>query len=148
VADFNTALNDRGCDVLGQLTLITERKAWPIISQIADRLEGPRLALIAEAGHVIPPIGAQGLNMSLSDLQCLSDLINNADDIGSADLLTKYHRARWLDIKARVTGVDLLNRAAMTNSESLKALRLKGLQTLYGIEPLRKSIMRLGLGAV
>ena len=147
-AEFNLALNDRGCGVLGDLKLITERKVWPIISRLADRLNGPRLALMAEAGHVIPPIGAQGLNMSLTDLQTLSDLLEGAEDIGNADLLAKYNRARWWDVKTRVTGVDLLNRAAMTDSENLKALRLKGLQALYGIEPLRKSVMRLGLGAV
>ncbi|MBA3325949.1 MAG: FAD-dependent monooxygenase, partial [Rhodobacteraceae bacterium] len=63
-APFEAALNERSCGVLGELALTSPRRLWPIVSQITDRLDGPRAALIAEAAHVVPPIGAQGLNMS------------------------------------------------------------------------------------
>lgn len=146
--DFNVALNARGCGILGQLTLESRRDLWPIIAQIANRLDGPRTAIIAEAAHVIPPIGAQGLNMSLNDLQCLLDLASaHPETIGSPEMLRRYSRKRWPDIKARVSGVDALNRAAMTDSPNLKSLRLKGLQILHKVTPLRKSIMKAGLGA-
>ena len=71
---FLAALQERSCGLLGPLTLATRRSIWPIITQIADRMAGERIALIAEAAHVVPPIGAQGLNMSLGDLACLRDL--------------------------------------------------------------------------
>lgn len=146
---FITAANERSCDILGPLTLTSRRMIWPIISRLAERLYGPRTALIAEAAHVIPPIGAQGLNMSLTDIQCLLDLcIENPNDIGSQAMLAAYQKARYSDIKMRVTGVNMLNRAAMTDSENLKALRLKGLQTLHGISPVRKTLMRKGLGSI
>lgn len=146
---FATAANERSCGVLGPLKLETSRMIWPIISRLADRLNGPRTALIAEAAHVIPPIGAQGLNMSLTDIQCLLDLATqNPNDLGSQTMLDAYHKARYSDIKARVTGVNLLNRAAMANSHNLKALRLKGLQALHGLAPVRKSLMKKGLGSI
>jgi 2-octaprenyl-6-methoxyphenol hydroxylase len=145
-AEFNAALNARSCGVLGELTLESRLTLWPIISQIADRLSGQRVALVAEAAHVIPPIGAQGLNMSLADIQCLLDLFDGAKDIGSQALLDRYHRKRWPDIKARVTGVDILNRAAMAESPTLRDLRLKGLSSLHGLGPLRKVAMQAGLG--
>ncbi len=148
-ADFNAAINERSCDILGTLTLETRRVTWPMISQLAERLDGPRMALIAEAAHVIPPIGAQGLNMSLTDIQCLLDLaLQNPEALGNQEMLSAYNKARHKDIKTRVTGVNLLNRAAMAESDNLKALRLKGLQALHGLAPIRKTLMKKGLGSV
>jgi 2-octaprenyl-6-methoxyphenol hydroxylase len=74
VADFEAAINERSCGILGPLTLDSALTIWPIITQVAERLVAPRVALIAEAAHVMPPIGAQGLNMSLADLSALLDL--------------------------------------------------------------------------
>jgi 2-octaprenyl-6-methoxyphenol hydroxylase len=146
---FIETANARSCGILGELKLESRRMIWPIISRLAEKLYGPRTALIAEAAHVIPPIGAQGLNMSLTDIQCLLDLsLENPDTIGSPQMLAAYQKARFSDIKMRVNGVNMLNRAAMTNSDTLKALRLKGLLTLHGFAPVRKSLMRKGLGSV
>jgi 2-octaprenyl-6-methoxyphenol hydroxylase len=146
VAEFTQSLNLRSCGVLGELTLASRRTLWPIISQRAERLAGQRTALVAEAAHVIPPIGAQGLNMSLKDIQCLLDLFVGAEDIGAAALLDRYNKQRMPDIRARVTGVDMLNRAAMAQSPSLRNLRMKGLSSLHGLKPLRKVAMQAGLG--
>ena len=150
-AAFEAELNGRACGVLGTLRLASARRVWPIISQVADRLNGPRAALIAEAAHVVPPIGAQGLNMSLRDVAALRDLVVAARDagrdIGAPDLLRRYHRARHADILARVAGVDALNRAAMAETPVLRDLRRAGLRALHGVRPLRKTAIRLGLGA-
>ena len=72
--DLETAMSERSCHILGPLKLASQRTLWPIIAQHAERLSSERLALVAEAAHVVPPIGAQGLNMSLADLACLRDL--------------------------------------------------------------------------
>ncbi len=73
-----------------------------------------RTALMAEAAHVMPPIGAQGLNMSLADLACLLDLAaGHPDDLGAPAMLDTYHRRRHSEMRTRVTGIDALNRASM-----------------------------------
>ncbi len=147
-SDFNTALNLRACDILGPLTVQGDKRLWPIIAQRADQMIGPRSALVAEAAHVVPPIGAQGLNMSLADIQTLLDLsVKNPTEVGNATMLERYARKRWPDVTARINGVDLLNRAAIAQSEGLRDLRLKGLQILYDIKPLRTTAMKAGLGA-
>ena len=148
--EFEAELTTRSCQVLGPLTLESPRRVWPIISQVASRLDGPRTALVAEAAHVIPPIGAQGLNMSLRDIATLRDLCVTAreagGDIGGPELLASYHRARHGDILARVTGIDALNRAAMARPQTLRDLRRAGLRTLHGLKPVRQTAMRMGLG--
>jgi len=145
---FEAAANTRSAYLYGPLKLASRRTVWPIISQIADQLTAPRTALVAEAAHVMPPIGAQGLNMSLKDLACLLDLAQAAPaDLGSQTMLDTYARKRHADIKLRVTGIDMLNRASIAGGEITQDLRAKGIQALYGITPVRRKLMELGLGA-
>lgn len=147
VPEFEAEMTARSSGILGPLTLISRRSVWPIISQIAERLSGPRTVLIAEAAHVVPPIGAQGLNMSLADLACLLNLaLAQRDDPGTEAVTDAFHRARHLDVKARVTGIDLLNRASMAQSPMLRDLRAKALESLYSARPVRQVLMRTGLG--
>jgi 2-octaprenyl-6-methoxyphenol hydroxylase len=148
VPDFEAAMTERSAHVLGPLSLASGRSLWPIISQIADRFAGPRTALIAEAAHVMPPIGAQGLNTSLADLACLLDLARAAPDgIGTRDQLDRYHRARWPEVAARVAGIDLLNRAAKASARPLRDLRGAALGAMHGTPAIRRTLMQAGLGA-
>ncbi|AUH34494.1 UbiH/UbiF family hydroxylase [Paracoccus tegillarcae] len=143
-ADFAQALNQRSAGMLGWLTPVTRLSVWPIISQIADRFDAPRVALVAEAAHVVPPIGAQGLNMSLADLAALVDL--SADDPGNRQALAAYNRARRPEAMTRLMGIDTLNRASMAGSRPLQDMRAAGLGLLHGIAPLRRLLMRGGMG--
>lgn len=143
-ADFEAELNARSAGVLGHLTQATRLTQWPIISQIADSFTGPRTALIAEAAHVLPPIGAQGLNMSLADLGALIEL--NRTDPGNAAGLAEYNRTRRPDAYARLLGIDALNRASQASLRPLRDLRAAALGGLYGIAPVRRLMMRAGLG--
>ncbi|OJI94372.1 2-octaprenyl-6-methoxyphenol hydroxylase [Planktotalea frisia] len=145
---FEVAMNTRSCGVLGLLKLASQRTIWPIISQHADRLSSERLALIAEAAHVLPPIGAQGLNMSLSDIRALRDLaIARPEGLGDAAMLDAFHKARFNDIRLREAGITLLNQTSMLSAAPLRDARAAGLNALYSFAPLRKSIMQMGLGA-
>ena len=146
-AEFENAMNERSCEILGPLKLASRRSVWPIISQVAQRMTAERVALIAEAAHVVPPIGAQGLNMSLGDLRVLLELAcNSRDDPGSQGILDKFHKARHTEVQTRVTGIDLLNRASMAEKQMLRDVRAGGLNALYSLAPVRKTLMQMGLG--
>jgi 2-octaprenyl-6-methoxyphenol hydroxylase len=147
VEAFEAEMTARSSGILGPLRLLTRRSAWPIISQIANRMSGPRTALMAEAAHVVPPIGAQGLNMSLADLNTLLDLVlQHRDDPGVSAVTDTYHRRRHLEVQARVTGIDVLNRASMAGAQPLRDLRSQALDWLYSAKPVRQTLMRAGLG--
>ncbi|MEQ9695711.1 UbiH/UbiF family hydroxylase [Shimia sp. SDUM112013] len=148
VAQFEQEMTERSCGLFGPLTLASRRTIWPIISQSAERLYGERLALVAEAAHVVPPIGAQGLNMSLGDMRILLDLAKaNPTDLGNTKMLETYHRKRFTEVKLRVKGIDMLNRASMVEARPLRDVRAMGLNALYSMSPVRKTLMRMGLGA-
>ncbi|MEL7100643.1 MAG: UbiH/UbiF family hydroxylase [Pseudomonadota bacterium] len=144
---FEAELTQRSCEVLGPLTLASNRSLWPIVSQRAQQLTAQRIALMAETAHVVPPIGAQGLNMSLADLQSLLDLARaRPEALGDAQMLDSYAKARRGDIAVRVAGIDLLNRASQAEAAVLRDARGAGLQALYEMTPVRTGVMRLGLG--
>lgn len=147
VTAFEDAMSERSCYILGPLTLVSARNTWPIISQHATRLTSERLALIAEAAHVLPPIGAQGLNMSLQDIATLLELAQKSpDDLGSPAMLDAFHRARFGDIQLRINGIDLLNRVSQASGPLARDARATGLDALYAMAPVRKMLMHMGLG--
>ena len=148
VPEFEAAMNERSCRLFGPLSLASRRTVWPIISQQADQMYSERVALVAEAAHVVPPIGAQGLNMSLGDMRVLLDLAEAAPDrLGDLAMLENYHRRRHWEVTARVRGIDLLNRASMMHAQPLRDARAMTLNAIYSLAPVRKTLMQLGLGA-
>ena len=147
-AAFEAEMNRRSCGLFGPLTLASRRTIWPIIAQEAEHLSAQRLALVAEAAHVVPPIGAQGLNMSLKDIAKLTELASaSPGTLGDRAMLDTYHRSRIADVRARVAGIAALNRISMLSAPRLRDLRASGLDALYGMKPVRTAMMQLGLGA-
>ncbi|MBX2856102.1 MAG: FAD-dependent monooxygenase [Rhodobacteraceae bacterium] len=147
---FDIAVNERSLGVLGRLRVLTEPVGWPVISQLAERLTGPRAALIAEAAHVAPPIGAQGLNMSLKDAAVLTDQLIAARasgrPVGDAEALQRYARSRWPDLAARTAATAALDAAAIGAAAPIRDLRMLALTAIHAAPPLRRMAMRLGMG--
>ena len=142
VHELSEAVTARSDGVLGPLTVADEVATWPISFQVADRFSAGRVALMAEAAHAVPPIGAQGLNMTLADAALLRDLCTDGPAL--ADLVA-YDRKRRPDVLSRLAAVYALN-AASTGTGPLAAVRAPGIRALAAAPPLRRTLMRLGLG--
>ena len=149
-AEFEAAAQQRSLDLLGRLTLVSRRASWPVATVLANRFHARRTALIAEAAHVSPPIGAQGLNMSLGDAAVLRDLLREAKaagrDIGSESVLSRLTRRRYPDVAARLATTAALNTAAIGSLQAIRDLRRAGLSLIHVVPPLKKAAMRFGLG--
>lgn len=148
-ADFRAALVQRIHGVLGEVQAVGPRFSYPVKSLIADRYAAHRLALIGEAAHALPPIGAQGLNLGITDVATLTEALADArregKDIGAESVLADYTARRRPDVVARVFAVDTLNRAVMTRFPPLQALRHLGLSVVDRIPPLKSGLMRQGM---
>ena len=145
--DFEKQVNNRSCLHLGRVKVISRITAWPIISQIAKQLTAKRTALIAEAAHVLPPIGAQGLNISLADIKSLYDLVKGTSRLRNIDeILDRYDRSRRLDIKTRVLGINALNEVSKSSLPITQKTRALGINFLHSSPQIRKGLMKLGLG--
>ena len=148
--EFEQALQDASQGILGGITLETGPMSWPLCFIKAKALTGERMALAAEAAHVIPPISAQGLNLSLRDVKALVELIAEHAglglDIGSATMLARYERMRRGDIMTRTGGVDLLNRMVGNDNRAVQSARRLGLKTVDIVGPVRRLLLQAGLG--
>ena len=147
IATFNTAITERSAEVLGKLNSVTNRTIWPIISQLAQRFYAERIAFIAETARVIPPIGAQGLNLTIGDIKTLLELVNSSShDVGSLNVLKKYNRIRRPIAQAKVIGIGWLNRASKAEGPVGSRARKMGLNLIHNIKPLRQALMQIGTG--
>jgi 2-octaprenyl-6-methoxyphenol hydroxylase len=146
-ASFSREATLRSCGVLGDLALASPRRLWPVVTQRAEALAAQRTAIVAEAAHVLPPIGAQGLNTSLHDIVALVDLAAaDPEGLGSRTMLAAYEATRERDIRTRATVIDLFNRVCRSGEVPVQALRLAGMKAVHDIAPLRRAVMRAGLG--
>ncbi|MGL5446167.1 MAG: FAD-dependent monooxygenase [Rhabdaerophilum sp.] len=135
---------------LGPLSLEGPQGRVPMQKLVAEKLVSERIALVGEAAHAFPPIGAQGLNLGFRDCDALVKRIVAAhqagEDIGSPTVLDAYARERLLDVEARSVGVDMLNTALIGNLLPLDLARAAGLSLFNAVPPLRRIAMRIGSG--
>ncbi len=147
--EFERAIQDRTCGYLGTVTLKSNPESWPLMLLSSEKLIGDRAVLAAEAAHVLSPIGAQGLNLSLRDVAALAETLTDAarlgEDIGSHSVLSRYERRRHVDIKSHVIGIDGLNRVVANDMLFVKDLRRLGLKGLEKIPALKNFTMQQGL---
>lgn len=144
-AGFEAEVQARSAGVAGRLSVVSARALWPISTVRAERLTARRLALAAEAAHAMPPIGAQGFNTSMADVAVLRDLAARLP-LGGTAMLDAYEGARARDVALRSFGVGLLNRASIAGAAPVQALRGLGIRALHDVAPLRRAVMRAGLG--
>lgn len=146
---FRGALEQRLHGLLGSVGELSPRVVFPLSGLTARQFGKNRVALIGEAGHVIPPIGAQGLNLGLRDAaalaDCVSEAISEMRDIGGPEALAAYDRARRTDVASRSWTIDLLNKSLLSPVLPVHLARGAGLLALKTISPLRRLVVREGL---
>ena len=147
--EFSLRLSLRTKHILGKCKLKSKRAIYPIVTQIADKFYEDRIALIAEAAHVMPPIGAQGLNTSFEDISLLVKLLKKVmeknGDIGNISNLRNYGISRRRVTKSKMLGISLLNNTSKSNAQLTKNFRRMGLAVLKKNAVLRKTLMKAGL---
>ncbi|MBT9370040.1 UbiH/UbiF family hydroxylase [Rhizobium sp. CSW-27] len=143
---LSSAVELRMQSLLGKVTVEAGVESWRLSSLMSDRFGKGRVALVGEAAHAFPPIGAQGLNLSLRDVMELVDLLKTAGERPVAgDAGDRFNRRRRPDIMTRTLGVDLLNRSLLSDFLPMQVARAAGLHMLTAVGPLRNILMREGV---
>lgn len=139
-------LERRSHSILGKIKADAGHGAFPLVRETARRFAADRIALIGEAAHRFPPIGAQGLNLGLRDAAAIADIAaDHRDDPGASEATDRYDRERRADVVSRTIAVDLLNRSLLSDFLPVQGLRGLGLHMLNTIGPLRRAMMREGV---
>lgn len=144
-ASFARRVETQVQSLLGAMRVVGSRGRIPMGGLSVDRFAAGRMALIGEAAHVFPPIGAQGLNLGLRDVAALRDAVIGSDDPGAEPVMAAYDAARRTDVRLRTGAVDVLNRTLLTDLLPADLMRGAGLLALSRIGPLRRLVMRQGL---
>jgi 2-octaprenyl-6-methoxyphenol hydroxylase len=147
--ELSDASEKQSHSILGRLTIEPGRHLFPLAIEQPRQFAKARVALVGEAAHVIPPIGAQGLNMGLRDAADLADIVREAtasgEDPGSPPVLKRYDSARRADVLSRTFVIDIANRSLLSDLLPLQSLRAAGLHLIGSFGPLRRLAMREGL---
>ena len=142
-------ITKRTGNLLGKCEITTKIKKFPIMSQISRQFVGDRSLLLAESAHVMPPIGAQGMNSSIQDIKFLTELLDleakDNKDYGQSNLLDKFEKARANKIRSRMLGIHILNKVSINGNGLALTMRKLGLRGLSKNLKLRKFVMNLGM---
>jgi 2-octaprenyl-6-methoxyphenol hydroxylase len=145
VADLGRAVEARMQSMLGKVTVEGSAQSFPLSGMTAHHFGKGRIALVGEAAHAFPPIGAQGLNLSLRDIMALKALVQGVEPAFYAEIGARFDRKRQADIRSRTLSVDLLNRSLLSDFLPVQFLRSAGLHLLSALGPLRSIVMREGI---
>ena len=148
-AAIASEIEARSHSILGKISLDPGRGFFPLAVEAATSFAAQRIALVGEAAHRLPPIGAQGLNLGLRDAATIAELAVAAHraghDIGAPDLLSRYDARRRTDVTARTMAVDLLNRSLLSDFLPVQGARGLGIYLMNRIGGLRRAVMQEGV---
>ena len=147
--ELSDAAEKQSHSILGSVRVEPGRNVFPLSIESPKQFASHRVALVGESAHVLPPIGAQGLNMGLRDAADIADIVGQAmslgEDPGAPQVLARYQSARRADVASRVFAIDLANRSLLSDFVAVQSLRAAGLHLIGAFGPLRRLAMREGL---
>ncbi|WBY03723.1 FAD-dependent monooxygenase [Ramlibacter tataouinensis] len=148
-ADFESQLVAASEGALGQLTLASQRAAWPLQLARADRWCGPGWALAGDAAHSVHPLAGQGLNLGLADVRELARVLHEREywrSVGDVRLLRRYERARKGDTLAMGATTDGLQQLFAQDHAAWSMLRNLGMRGFDASGPIKQWVVRQAAG--
>jgi len=132
---------------LGTFSRVGKRASYPLSLSKALRLTAQRAVLVGNSAHGLHPAAAQGFNLGLRDVAALCDCIaDSRDDVGDAELLSRYAKWRRSDQKKLVRFTNGLVRLFGHSAGPVKSLRNLGMLGFDLIPGVRKTFARHTMG--
>ena len=134
---------------LGELRDVERRVRHPLRVSHAPRITAPRTVLVGNAANALHPVGAQGFNLGLRDVEALARLLGDAsvDGADPASVTARYAAARRADhAMARLLTGSLLGIYG-SRAPLVPALGAAGLFALDRLGPVKRGFANLTMGA-
>ena len=141
--NFARTVERQAQSTLGEMRVDGGRGVVPMTGMSTTSYAANSIAILGEAAHVFPPIGAQGLNLGLRDVSALVKSMRGGFDQAA---LVRYDSDRRGDVRTRTVAVDALNRSLLSSFLPVDFARGAGLLAISAIKPLRKFVMQRGAG--
>ena len=147
---FESELEQRFGHKLGEISVVSQVKAFPLGLRLAREYARERFVLAGDAAHGIHPIAGQGLNLGFKDAAALAQTIVEADrlgqDIGTLDVLERYQMWRRFDTVQMGVVTDVLNRLFSNNNSILRAARTFGLGVVDRLPTMKRFFINQAAG--
>lgn len=141
----------RAAGIRGEILAVETMSAHPLRLQLARRFVGDRLALVADAAHVVHPLAGQGLNLGFEDAAMLAELIVErlrlGLDPGAPDMLDIYQARRRPAAAAMAAFTEGVNRLFSSDSASLRLIRDFGAGLIGRVPGLERMLAGAASGA-
>ncbi|MCP4001237.1 MAG: 5-demethoxyubiquinol-8 5-hydroxylase UbiM [Gammaproteobacteria bacterium] len=143
-AEFDRDIEQRFGHRLGDMKLIGERYAYPLVAVHADHFVANRFAVIGDAAVGMHPVTAHGFNLGLRGQATLASLIKNArihgKDIGSKKVLAPYENRHMRITKPMYWGTNGIVGLFTDDRRPAKALRSLVLRVANNFPPIKHII--------
>ena len=147
---FCKEVTQASANCLGEVIACEKRAAFPLQYQHAKSYIAPRLALVADAAHVVHPLAGQGINLGLLDVAELAQeiivAVTDNRDPGSNKLLNRYARARRGENVVMGLAFDMLNRLFATQYQPIEFVRDLGLNIVDHFAWMKRFFMQKATG--
>ncbi len=145
---FAKQLSKRINYYFGVLKPISARKAFPLISNIANKYVLPNFALVGDCAHSIHPLAGQGLNIGFTDAKKLADILARAgDNLADYKNLLSYQRTRQGKNELMAKSINALYYSNQyQNLPVLKNLRGFAMNMINSNNKLKKTIQNIASG--
>jgi len=146
-ADFGKRLSAGVEYRFGELEILSDIQAFPLIERSSQDYVQANLALIGDAAHNIHPLAGQGANLGFADvIELSSQLHASLKPLGDYSTLRQYARARRLDNELMAKTMRGLNWIYKTNNEPLRWLRGFGMNVINETPVLKSFLQKHALG--
>jgi len=147
---FLDALNLTFGPVLGRISEVGERAAFPLIGRLAKHFVRERVALVGDAAHCIHPLAGLGVNLGLRDAMVLAQEISDAkrfdEDWGEMDVLERYMKQRMPDVLSVMGSMEGLHQIFTGTIPGLKEVRGLGMRLMGNSGAIKQLLMRNSTG--
>ena len=133
-------MSSRG--VLGDIVSVESRASFPVRPGLANQFSRGPFVVIAEAAHVLPPLLAQGLHLSISDVIALISIIAKHGPGHKA--AEEYSKVRWGDAVSRLGISEGLNQLLQHSPLNFSALYTWGHRALSRNSSARDIAVKIG----
>lgn len=125
---------------LGNVTLMSQRAAFPLTQLYANQFFDKRVVLCGDTAHGVHPLAGQGVNLGIGDIKQLFEVLDiktlkDEDTLYLA--LRKYQRRRISQVKETSEMMSFLHSLFKDDNHIKKPLRTAGLKLLNN-SPLKK----------
>ena len=146
---LNAELTELTDGRFGALRITEALQAWKVAPMRAQKLVAGNCAIIGEAAHILPPIGAQGFNISLHDIMTLTGLLKRIRSAGLEPahnpVLHRYESIRMPEIAMRYRSVNALNHLLRSPSSVMHGIRRFALRGISRSSFLKTHLMQAGM---